>query len=113
MTPAAEPDNAQARPTLGRLLQARTLAVLALALPAGGLAWWGLTPPGVPAIKVVRHDIRQTVVASGRVRPFSRVRLGASITGTVAQVLVREGNHVQPECGRQRTDVLRATAFEL
>ncbi len=51
-------------------------------------------PRPVPAVRVARRELVQTVVASGRIRPPARVRLGAQTAGRVAQVLVREGESV-------------------
>jgi HlyD family secretion protein len=68
------------------------LAAAAAALIA--VAWLALRPASVPVIEVARRDLVQRIVASGRVRPFSRVRLGASITGTVTSVSAREGDKV-------------------
>ena len=55
---------------------------------------WRLMPTRVSATTVVRRDVARTLVLTGRVRSPARSRLGASIAGTVRQVLVREGDHV-------------------
>jgi HlyD family secretion protein len=51
--------------------------------------------PKVPVEKVVRRDLVQTVVASGRVATPFRVEIGTQITGTVAAVPVEEGQSVK------------------
>jgi len=51
-------------------------------------------PRPVPAMRAVRRELVQTVVASGRIRPPARVRLGAQAAGRVTKVLVREGETV-------------------
>ncbi len=51
-------------------------------------------PRPVPAMRAVRRELVQTVVASGRIRPPARVRLGAQSAGRVTKVLVREGETV-------------------
>jgi len=64
---------------------------------------------------VVRGDLVQTVVASGHVETPFRVEIGSQITGTVADVLVEEGQHVskgQPliaiEAGELKAAVVQA-----
>jgi len=52
-------------------------------------------PRPVPAVRAVRRELVQTIVASGRVRPLARVRMGAQAAGRVAKVLVREGETVK------------------
>jgi HlyD family secretion protein len=51
-------------------------------------------PSGVVAAEAVRRDVARTLVLTGRVRPPARPQLGASISGSVRQVLVREGDRV-------------------
>jgi len=65
---------------------------IAVAIMAG---WCALRSPSIAVYRAERRDIRQTVIASGRVRPLSRVRLGAAVVGTVTDVRVREGVHVK------------------
>jgi len=70
-----------------------TLAgVTIVGLIALRLAWRTLVPPAVTTVMVSRQPLVQTVVATGRVRADSRVRLGVQITGVVRRVLVREGD---------------------
>lgn len=55
---------------------------------------WRLMPARVSATTVARRDVARTLVLTGRIRPPARSRLGASISGTIREVLVREGDHV-------------------
>jgi HlyD family secretion protein len=75
-------------------LRSRRALLIATAALLVVLAWLGLRPASVPVIEVARRDLVQRIIASGRVRPFSRVRLGASTTGIVSRVTVREGDKV-------------------
>ena len=68
-------------------------AALALAL-ALALIVWRTLPDRVAAATVVRKDVARTLVLTGRVRPQARPQLGATIAGTVREVLVREGDQV-------------------
>jgi HlyD family secretion protein len=67
--------------------------VLVLFLGAALLRWW--LGPQVQTEAVLRRDLLQTVVASGRVETLHRVNIGAQITGTVARVPVSEGQTVK------------------
>lgn len=71
------------------------LVVLALALGVGFSAFktWRGTP--VRVITAQMLPLEQWVVASGQVRYQSLARIGAEITGTVAERFVREGDQVQ------------------
>lgn len=51
-------------------------------------------PVAVDLVAVVAADVQTSVVASGRVLPPSRVDIGATITGRVEKVLVREGARI-------------------
>lgn len=78
--------------------------------PARGVALWGglalvatgvvvgtaahFRPTDVLAVTGQRRAIARTLVLSGRVRAPARARVGASVTGTVREVRVREGDHV-------------------
>ncbi|MEI6724383.1 MAG: biotin/lipoyl-binding protein, partial [Betaproteobacteria bacterium] len=68
------------------------LAVAALAAYFGRNALLG-TP--VETVEVLRDDLIQTVVASGRVMSPRRVRVGAVITGRVVAIPVTEGQAVK------------------
>jgi len=67
------------------------IAVVAVA----ALAVWLLRAPAVEVTTVVRRDVLQTVVASGRVAAPFRVDIGSQITGTVSSVPVAEGQVVK------------------
>jgi len=72
-------------------------ALLGLAaLSAGG---WGaraaLFGPQVEVVQVVRHELLQTVVASGRVESPLRVDIGSQVSGAVASLPVAEGQTVR------------------
>lgn len=68
------------------------LAAAALAAYVGRNALFG-TP--VETVEVLRDDLIQTVVASGRVMSPRRVRVGAVITGRVVAIPVTEGQAVK------------------
>ena len=68
------------------------LAAAALAAYVGRNALLG-TP--VETVEVLRDDLIQTVVASGRVMSPRRVRVGAVITGRVVAIPVTEGQAVK------------------
>jgi len=76
----------------------RRLIVFALLVLAASIgfslfkAWRG---PEVRAISAQVLPLEQWVVASGQVRYQSLARIGAEITGTVAERFVREGDQVQ------------------
>lgn len=72
------------------------LALAALALLAAG-GWAGaraLLGTAVVVDRVARADLVRSVVASGHVETPFRVEIAAQITGTVAEVLVEEGQPV-------------------
>lgn len=54
-----------------------------------------LLGPKVAVYQVTRHDLIQTVVASGHIETPYRVNIGSQITGVVAQVPVEEGQAVK------------------
>lgn len=53
-----------------------------------------LRPTEAAAVVVRRGAIARTLVITGRVRAPARARIGATVTGTVREVRVREGDHV-------------------
>ena len=62
------------------------------------LAWGAVRSffgPSVAVDKVVRRDVVQSLVASGRVETPYRVGIGAQVVGTVAKVPVAEGDRVK------------------
>lgn len=64
------------------------LALLALA------AWWFTRAPAAPAAVVGSGPLVRTLQFSGRVAALSSVEVGATLTGRVAGVAVREGDNV-------------------
>jgi HlyD family secretion protein len=70
------------------------IAALGVAAIVAALVWRAL-PNKVEAAEAVRRDVARTLVLTGRVRPPARPQLGASIAGTVRQVLVREGDRFE------------------
>ncbi len=69
------------------------LAVLVL-LALGVAAMW-LRPATTEAVQVQRAPLVRTLQFSARVATLSRVDVGATVTGRVGRVLVREGQAVQ------------------
>jgi HlyD family secretion protein len=75
----------------------RGLWALLLLLIAAGIAFY-LSRPKPATVDVLiakREDVQTSVVASGRVLPPARVEAGATITGRVQRVAVREGARVK------------------
>jgi HlyD family secretion protein len=70
-------------------------AALVLVALAGYLGYVELAGPKVQAMRVVRRDVVQSVVASGRVATPNRVDIGSQIVGTVEKVPVAEGETVK------------------
>lgn len=70
------------------------LGLLACA-SAATLAWYTLRAPSVAATVVQPQTLSRTLLFSARVASTSRVDIGATLTGRVAQVLVAEGAQVQ------------------
>ena len=71
------------------------LALVALAAAAALGGWRYLAGPSITTHVVKRGDLRQTVVATGRVESPRRVEIGSAVTGTVTEVPVREGEAVR------------------
>ncbi|RZL89554.1 MAG: biotin/lipoyl-binding protein, partial [Variovorax sp.] len=84
------------------------LVAAAVAATAAFFAWRALQPPLVPATVVQLRPLQRTLVFSARVASMSRVELGATLTGRVEQVAVREGARV-----RQGDVLLRLESEEL
>lgn len=76
------------RPSRGIVITAVVLVIAAAWFARGSLG----TP--VETAPVVREDLRQSVVSTGRVIATARIELGAQVAGTVAEVAVEEGDHV-------------------
>ena len=70
------------------------IAAACAAAAVAYVAFVQIAGPRVDAARVVRRDVVQTVVASGRVVTPYRVDVGAQITGTVAEVPVEQGQNV-------------------
>ncbi len=70
------------------------IAVIVLAIVAAYLFVNRTKPVAVDLVTVAAADVQTSVVASGRVLPPSRVDIGATITGRVEKVLVREGARI-------------------
>src|SRR5690554_8162798 len=66
---------------------------LGLIVAVGGWSRWRALE--VPTVQLQLQPLQQWVVASGQVRNQSLARIGAEITGVVAQRHVREGDEVQ------------------
>lgn len=73
----------------------RVGAVLAVLAIAGGLAWRAWRPEPVALVSVAEAPLVQSLVFSGRVAAPVRVDLGATVTGRVVEVAVREGDPVR------------------
>ncbi len=95
----------------------RNTLLIVLVLGAGAAAWqaWGTAP--LPAYAVVRSDIVQSIVASGRVETPLRAELGSQINARVLAVPVAEGQGVkagqvlvQLDSSEARAAVQQATA---
>jgi len=74
----------------------RVLVIIAAVLVVAALVVFALQPKpvAVEMLTTAPADIQTSVVASGRVLPPARVDIGATITGRVATVRVREGARV-------------------
>ncbi len=74
----------------------RWLVLIMVVLAIGAVAY-AVTRPKPVAVDVMiakREDVQTSVVASGRVLALARVDIGATITGRVQKVAVREGARV-------------------
>jgi len=72
------------------------LWILRPVLLAGlALAWRWWRGPAVPMVPVSRQALTESLAATGRLRAPARIELAAELAGTVAQVLVREGQSVR------------------
>lgn len=69
------------------------LALLAALLAYGAIRL--VLGPRVEAFEVVRREVVQSIVASGRVETPYRVDIGSQVVGTVAEVPVEKGAHVK------------------
>ncbi|SFU67364.1 HlyD family secretion protein [Paenacidovorax caeni] len=85
------------------------LAFLAVAL-AVAVAWWSARSIAVPAVAAQTQPLLRTLQVTARVATLSRVEVGATLTGRVQSVLVREGDTVRAGAPlvELETDELRA-----
>ena len=74
----------------------RGLGVVALVAALALLGWtaWRASHPAAEAVAVRSGTLVRSLVVSGRVAAESRVPLGATVTGRVQRVTVREGDRV-------------------
>ena len=70
------------------------LSIVILAIAGAAYFWMQPKTVTVDVLTVKREDVQTSVVASGRVLAPARVELGATITGRVTKVLVREGERI-------------------
>ena len=99
----ASPPSPAPASTLAPARTWRKPALLLTAALVGAALLWSIGVPGVPGMRgrpvptlaVVRSDLVQTVVASGRVITPQRVAIGVEVTGRVATVPVSEGQSVK------------------
>jgi HlyD family secretion protein len=73
----------------------RTVLIVVLSLAAILMAVRFTFGKPVPTVTVQKGPLVETVVATGRVITPARAALGSQIAGTVAQVLVKEGDRVK------------------
>jgi HlyD family secretion protein len=75
----------------------RILPILIAAVVLVALLFFALRPKpvAVDIVTITAADVQTSVVASGRVLPPAKVETGATITGRVDKVLVREGARVE------------------
>ena len=100
---------------------AKTLLLIGvLALLAGAVGgWWWWRGVAVEAVTLHSAPLVRTLQFSARVATLSRVEIGSTVTGRVAQVLVNEGAQVrqgdvlvQLEADEQRAALAQAVAAE-
>lgn len=63
-----------------------------LLLTVATAAWWASRPPAVAAVQVQAGPLVRSLQFSAQVATQSRVEVGATLTGRVAEVLAREGD---------------------
>jgi HlyD family secretion protein len=85
-----------------------TAVVFVAALAGAVVAWFALRSPLVDALELRAAPLVRTLQFSARVATLSRVDVGSTLTGRVAQVLVTEGAKV-----RQGDVLLRLESDEL
>ncbi|MBI5269076.1 MAG: efflux RND transporter periplasmic adaptor subunit [Burkholderiales bacterium] len=80
---------------MSRRLRLTVLALGLVAVVAGGLAWRAAAVPEVPAVAVRSGPLVRSLLFTARVATASRVEVGATLTGRVEAVAVREGDAVR------------------
>ena len=91
------PKTSTAAASIRAAILAHRWFILVLCLMLGVGAWQGvrlILGPAVVVDQVRRGNLVETVVASGHVETPYRVEIGSQITGTVDDVLVKEGERV-------------------
>ena len=95
------------------------VGAVAVLLVAAGAAWWVQRSPRVDALELRFAPLLRTLQFSARVATLSRVDIGSTVTGRVAQVRVTEGAQVrqgdvliQLETDELRAAVTQAAASE-
>jgi HlyD family secretion protein len=83
-----------ARSTLRRPSRAVVLVVVVLLVAIAAVIVRQRMGAPVEIATVIREDLRQSVVSTGRVIATARIELGAQVAGTVAEVAVEEGDRV-------------------
>jgi len=75
----------------------RILPIIIAAVVLAALVFFALRPKPVVVdiVTIAAADVQTSVVASGRVLPPAKVETGATITGRIDKVLVREGARVE------------------
>jgi HlyD family secretion protein len=94
-----------------RILSSPRTWIIVVLVAVAVLIWWRQARGPLIYVETVRRaDIAQTVVATGRLITPARVELGSVITGTVTELLVREGERVTSGqvLARLDSDELRA-----
>jgi len=94
----------------GVLSSPRAWIVLLLVAAAAVVGWRNSRGPLVHVERVRQADVSQTVVSTGRIITPARVELGSVVTGTIRELLVREGDTVRRDqvLARLDADELRA-----
>ena len=95
------------------------MGVVAIIVVAAGVAWWVQKSPRVDVLELRYAPLLRTLQFSARVATLSRVDVGSTVTGRVAQVRVAEGAQVrqgevlvQLETEELRAAVTQALASE-
>ncbi|MDP1742163.1 efflux RND transporter periplasmic adaptor subunit [Polaromonas sp.] len=95
------------------------VGAVAVLLVAAGTAWWMQRSPRVDVLELRYAPLLRTLQFSARVATLSRVDIGSTVTGRVAQVRVTEGAQVrqgdvliQLETDELRAAVTQAVASE-